>query len=251
MSVTKLLTAAAALPLAVVGAAANGFAASPQPWQMGFQPSVTPMMDRIVDFHDLLLIVTSLITAFVLGLLLYVIVRFNAKSNPTPTRTSHNTILELFWTVVPVIILVAIAVPSFKLLYYQETVPETEMTIKVNGQQWFWSYTYPDHGDFTFDSVIVPDEDIKEGQLRLLEVDNRVVVPVNTNIRLLLTATNVLHAWAVPAFGIKIDTVPGQVNETWVRVTREGTYFGQCSELCGVGHGYMPIAVDVVSIMNS
>jgi cytochrome c oxidase subunit 2 len=205
------------------------------------------MAERLTKFHDMLLWITSIIALFVLALLVYVVVKFNAKANPTPSRTTHNTTLELLWTVIPVIILVAISVPSFKLLYYLETIPETEMTIKVTGQQWFWSYTYPDHGDFEFDSIMIPDDEIKKGQLRLLEVDNRVVVPVNTNVRLLLTASDVLHAWAIPAFGVKMDTVPGRVNETWMRASREGTYYGQCSELCGVGHGYMPIAVDVVS----
>jgi len=174
-------------------------------------------------------------------------VRFNEKANPTPTKTSHNTALEVIWTIVPIIILVAIAVPSFKLLYFMDKTGKPEMTLKVTGSQWYWSYEYPDFGKIAFDSQIIPDADLKPGQKRLLEVDNRVVVPVDTNIRVLVTANTVIHAWAVPALGIKIDSVPGRMNETWMRVIRPGVYYGQCSELCGINHGFMPIAVEAVS----
>ena len=222
-------------------------AAVPQPWTFGFQEAVTPVMRDIQDLHHLLLIIITVITLFVLALLIYVIVRFNAKRNPTPSRTSHNTLIEVLWTVLPVLILVVIAVPSFKLLYFMDRTDKPEMTLKVTGHQWYWSYQYQDHGDFQFDSLMIPTDQLKPGQHRLLEVDNQVVVPVNTNIRLLVTSQDVLHAWAVPAFGVKMDTVPGRLNETWMRIERPGTYYGQCSELCGVNHGFMPIAVRAVS----
>ncbi|MFQ5939280.1 MAG: cytochrome c oxidase subunit II [Alphaproteobacteria bacterium] len=247
MSLRKGLIALAAL--AGAGWSAGAFAAQPEPWQLGFQPAASPSMEAVRDFYDLLFVIIVAIAAFVLALLAYVMVRFNARRNPVPSKTSHNTFLEMAWTAIPVIILVVIAVPSFRLLYFQKTVSEAEveMTVKVIGYQWYWSYEYPDHGDIAFDSFMVEDEDLEPGQPRLLEVDNRLVVPVDTNIRLLVTAEDVLHSWAVPAFGIKIDAVPGRLNETWMRVEREGVYYGQCSELCGVRHGYMPVTVEAVS----
>lgn len=222
-------------------------AAEPQAWKFGFQDAATPVADDIHSLHHLLLIIITVITLFVLALLLYVIFRFNAKRNPVPSRTAHNTLIEVLWTVLPVMILVVIAVPSFKLLYFMDRTSTPELTLKVTGHQWYWSYQYQDNGDFSFDSLIVPQDQLKPGQRRLLEVDNQVVVPVDTNIRVLVTSEDVLHAWAVPAFGVKIDTVPGHLNETWMRIERTGTYYGQCSELCGVNHGFMPIAVKAVS----
>ena len=224
-------------------------AAAPTPWQMGFQPAATPIMRELTELHDLLLVIITLITLLVLGLLIYVVWRFGEKRNPTPSRTSHNTLVEILWTVVPVLILVVIAVPSFALLYNSDVIPKADMTIKATGHQWYWEYQYPDHGEFSFDSNIIEAEDLKSGQKRLLEVDNRIVVPVNKTVRVIVTAApdGVLHAWAVPAFGIKVDAVPGRLNETWFRAEREGSYYGQCSELCGVRHGFMPIRVDVVS----
>ena len=232
-----------------VGLSGAASAAAPTPWQMGFQPAATPIMHELTNLHNLLLVIITLITLFVLGLLIYVVWRFGEKRNPTPSRTSHNTLIEILWTVVPVLILVVIAVPSFALLYHQDVIPKADMTIKATGHQWYWEYQYPDHGDLTFDSNIVEAADLKPGQKRLLEVDNRIVVPVNKTVRVIVTAApdGVLHAWAIPAFGVKIDAVPGRLNETWFRAEREGVYYGQCSELCGVRHGYMPIRVDVVS----
>lgn len=232
---------------AVIASSGIALAAKPEPWQMGFQPAATEVMRRIDDFHNLLLWFIIPIALFVLGLLIAVVWKFNEKKNPTPTKTTHNTLLEVVWTVVPVLILVWIAIPSFRLLYFEDIVPKADMTLKAIGHQWYWSYQYPDHGNFEFDSVMVPDEEIKPGQLRLLEVDNRIVVPVNTTVRVIVTADQVLHAWAVPSFGVKIDAVPGRLNETWFKAEREGTYYGQCSELCGANHGFMPIAVKVVS----
>jgi cytochrome c oxidase subunit 2 len=174
-------------------------------------------------------------------------IRFNAGRNPTPSRTTHNTLIEVAWTVVPVVILIVIAVPSFKLLFKQLDLPPADLTVKATGNQWFWSYTYPDNGNFEFNSILVPDDKLKPGQPRLLTVDNELVVPVNKNVRVQTIGADVIHSFAVPSFGIKIDSVPGRLNETWFKATREGVYYGQCSELCGRDHAFMPIAVRVVS----
>lgn len=219
----------------------------PRPWEWWHQPAATPVMDRIEDFHAFLLWIMIGICALVFALLVYVLIRYNARRNPVPSRTAHNTVVEVIWTIVPVLILVGIAIPSFKLLYYADRIENPDMTLKVTGRQWYWDYEYPDYGDFTITSLIVPDEDLKPGQPRLLTVDNRVVLPVDTNIRIQITGGDVIHSWAVPAFGIKMDAVPGRLNETWARVEHEGIFYGQCSELCGVGHAYMPIVVEVVS----
>lgn len=222
-------------------------AAQPTPWQMGFQPAASPVMEWVDGFHDFLLVVITLISVFVLALMIYVFIKFNAKANPTPSRTTHNTTIEVLWTVIPIIILVVIAVPSFKLMYYADRAVDADMTLKVAGNQFFWTYEYPDHDELTFDAIMVDDADLKDGDLRLLTTDNAVVLPVDTTIRLLLTANDVIHAWAVPAFGVKMDAVPGRLNETWFRIDKEGTYYGQCSELCGSNHGFMPIMVKAVS----
>jgi cytochrome c oxidase subunit 2 len=222
-------------------------AAQPTPWQMGFQPAASPVMEWVDGFHDFLLVVITLISVFVLALMIYVFIKFNAKANPTPSRTTHNTTIEVLWTVIPIIILVVIAVPSFKLMYYADRAVDADMTLKVAGNQFFWTYEYPDHDELTFDAIMVDEADLKDGDLRLLTTDNAVVLPVDTTIRLLLTANDVIHAWAVPAFGVKMDAVPGRLNETWFRIDREGMYYGQCSELCGSNHGFMPIMVKAVS----
>ena len=233
--------------IATCAAAGSALAAAPEPWRLGFQAAASPVMERISEFHNLLLVIITGITVFVLGLMVYVALRFNENSNPVPSKTTHNTVLEVLWTAVPVVILMVMAVPSFKLLYFMDRAQDAEMTIKVIGHQWYWSYEYPDHGDFTFDSFMVPDDELKDGQPRLLAVDNTVVLPINTDIRVLVTSDDVLHAWAVPALITKLDAVPGRINETWMRINREGTYYGQCSELCGVNHGFMPVAVEAVS----
>ena len=220
----------------------------PSEWQLNFQQSATPVMDEIVKFHTYLLYTITAIAGFVLVLLLIVIVRFNARSNPTPSRTTHNPLIEIIWTVVPVVILVAIAIPSFKLLFLQLNVPAADLTVKATGKQWFWTYSYPDSGKFEFDSLMVRDvTKLREDQPRLLGVDNEMVVPVNKTVRVLTTGAEVIHSFAVPSFGIKIDAIPGRVNETWFKATRTGIYYGQCSELCGKDHAFMPIAVRVVS----
>ena len=219
----------------------------PSPWQMDLQESATPVMEQIAGFHFFLLWVIAAISAFVLVLLLIVIVRFNARANPTPSRTTHNTPIEILWTVVPVVILAVIAVPSFRLLFVELQVPHPDLTVKATGKQWFWSYSYPDNGNFEFSSLMVPEKDLKPGQLRLLAVDNEMVVPVNKVVHVLVTGADVIHSFTVPSFGIRIDAIPGRMNDTWFKATAEGVFYGQCSELCGKDHSFMPIAVRVVS----
>jgi cytochrome c oxidase subunit II len=218
----------------------------PSPWQFGLQRSASPVMDSLVSFHNFLLVIITLIAGFVLALLLVVIVKFNARANPAPTRTTHNTLLEVLWTVVPVAILVVIAIPSFRLLFYQQTIPPADLTVKATGKQWYWSYSYPD-SKFEFDSIMLKQNELKAGQPRLLAVDNAMVVPVNKVVRVQVIGAEVIHAFTVPSFGIKIDAVPGRLNETWFQATREGVYYGQCSELCGKDHAFMPIEVHVVT----
>jgi cytochrome c oxidase subunit II len=242
----SILIAAVAAALLIPGAAFAGLG-QPSPWQIGLQGSATPVMDDIVWFHNILLWVIFAIAAFVLALLIVVMVRFNARANPTPTRTTHNTLIEVLWTVVPVIILVFIALPSFRILFFQLNTPPADLTIKATGKQWYWTYAYPDNGNFEFDSLILTEKERKPDQPRLLSVDNEIVVPVNKVVRVQVTGAEVIHAFAVPSFGVKIDAIPGRLNETWFKVTKEGTYYGQCSELCGKDHAFMPIAVRVVS----
>jgi cytochrome c oxidase subunit 2 len=234
---TLLLTAGVAL--AAVGHS--------DPWQIRLQDSATPVMDDITHFHTFVMYIISAITILVLALLVIVVVKFNARANPTPSKTTHHTLLEVAWTLLPVLILLAIAVPSFKLLFLQLNTPPADITVKATGKQWFWSYAYPDNGKFEFDSLMVQEKDLKPGQPRLLAVDNAMVVPVNKTIRVQTTGADVIHSFAVPAFGIKIDAVPGRLNETWFKATKEGIYYGQCSELCGKDHAFMPIEVHVVS----
>ena len=230
-----------------VGAAGSALAQQPTDWEVDFQTALSPSMERIVDFNLMVTIIIVIITAFVFGLMAWIVIRYNKKRNPVPSKTTHNTLLEVVWTVVPVIILLIIAVPSFRLLYYTDRVEEADMTLKAIGHQWYWSYEYPDHGDFTFDAIMLEDDELEEGQPRLLATDEAVVLPVGAKIRLLTTADDVIHSWAIPAFGVKMDSVPGRVNETWFQINREGTYYGQCSELCGTLHGFMPIMIEAVS----
>ncbi len=248
MLVLKRLTAAAVTIGVLIAVLGTAWAGDGQPsnWQTSFQLSATPVMDEIVKFHTWLLYTITAIAGFVLVLLIIIMVRFNVRANPTPSRTTHNTLIEIVWTVVPVIILVAIAVPSFRLLFTQLNIPAADLTVKATGKQWFWTYTYPD-GKFEFDSLMIRDNTQLGDKPRLLGVDNEMVVPVNKTVRVLTTGAEVIHAFAVPSFGIKIDAIPGRINETWFKATREGIYYGQCSELCGKDHAFMPIAVRVVS----
>ena len=217
----------------------------PTPWQIGFQPAGSPVMERIVSLHNGLLYVMAFITIVVVGLIFFILFRFSAKRNPKASTTTHHTGLEIIWTAIPTVIIIALAIPSIKLLNFMDQEPKDAMTLKIVGHQWYWSYEYPDH-DIQFDSYMVEDKDLKPGDLRLLSVDNRVVVPAGKPIRLQLTATDVLHSWAVPSLGIKKDTVPGRLNQTWIQVDKPGLYYGQCSELCGIRHGFMPIVIEAL-----
>ncbi len=240
MSAAMMLSGAS-----VAYAEAQGHA---EPWQMLQQEPATSVMEMLRGMHDnLLLPIIIGIVALVLVLMIIVAVRFNARANPTPSKTSHNTLLEVVWTVVPIMILVVIAIPSFRLLYFQDKAVDADITIKAIGSQWYWTYEYPDYDDLSFDAVMVPDNELKDGQLRLLTTDNALVLPVGVKVRLLTTAADVIHSWAVPSFGVKLDAVPGRINETWFPTDTEGTFYGQCSELCGKDHGFMPIMVKVVS----
>lgn len=239
-----------AILLTWMTAATAAFATPGQPTDgaLGFQPAVTPIMERAVWFHDsLLLPIITVITLFVMGLLIWIIFRYNRKANPEPAKFSHNTFLEVVWTAIPVLILIVISVFSFPLLYFQDEIPEADFTIKTTGYQWYWGYEYVDHGGGEYFSNMIPDEEIGEGQLRNLSVDYPVVVPVGATVRLQVAAADVIHNWAMPAFGTKMDAIPGRLNEAWFRVDQEGVYYGQCSELCGLRHAFMPIEVHAVS----
>ena len=219
----------------------------PKEWQLGFQNPASGGMRDIVNFHDnLLLPIIIAITVFVLFLMLYACIRFRASANPNPSKRTHNVTVEILWTLIPCLILIVMAVPSFKILYKQDTIPKADLTIKAVGYQWYWGYEYPDE-NIIFDSYMIEEKDLKADQPRLLAVDNEVVVPVNKVVKVLITANDVLHAWALPSFGVKRDAVPGRINETWFKAEKEGTYYGQCSELCGIKHAFMPITVKVVN----
>lgn len=241
LGLATIAVVAAGVTLAT-GGAAFAEVGQPAPWEWTLQQSGSPVMDNIVWFHNFLFVLITLITLFVLALLVVVVVKFNARANPVPSRTTHNTLIEVAWTLVPVLILVGISVPSFRLLFLELDIPKADLTIKATGKQWYWSYAYPDNGKFEFDSLMAQDK-----QPRLLGVDNEMVVPVNKVIRVQTTGADVIHAFAVPAFGVKIDAIPGRLNETWFKATKTGMYYGQCSELCGKDHAFMPIAVRVVS----
>lgn len=217
-------------------------------WQTNFQPAASTTAELMHDFHGLLLWIITAIAVFVLLLLIYVVLRFNKRANPVPAKFSHNVLIEILWTVIPVLVLIVIAIPSFKLLYYADRTVQPEMTLKVTGYQWYWGYEYPDYEGKEFLSYMVPDDEINAntGQKRLLSTDNIVYLPTDTDIQILVTAADVLHSFAVPALGVKIDSVPGRFNETWVHITKPGVYYGQCSELCGKNHAYMPIEIHAV-----
>jgi cytochrome c oxidase subunit 2 len=236
------------LGLAVAGVALVSCGAAfaelgqPAPWEYTLQEAASPVMENIVWFHNFLFWLITIITLFVLALLVIVVVKFNAGANSTPSRTTHNTLIEVAWTLLPVLILVGIAVPSFRLLFLELDIPKADLTIKATGKQWYWSYAYPDNGKFEFDSLLAQDK-----KPRLLGVDNEMVVPVNKVVRIQTTGADVIHSFAIPAFGIKIDSIPGRLNETWFKATKVGMFYGQCSELCGKDHAFMPIAVRVVN----
>lgn len=238
----RLLGLAVAGLALVAGGTAFAETGQPKPWEYTLQEAASPVMENIISFHTLLFVLITVITLFVLALLIIVMVKFNAKANPVPSKTTHNTLIEVAWTLIPVLILVVIAVPSFRLLFQELDIPKPDVTVKATGKQWYWSYAYPDNGKFEFDSLLAQDK-----KPRLLGVDNEMVVPVNKVIRVQTTAADVIHAFALPAFGVKIDAIPGRLNETWFKATQTGMFYGQCSELCGKDHAFMPIAIRVVS----
>jgi len=217
-------------------------------WQLNFQEPATDLMSDIISFHSYILmpIITG-ISILVLFLLLYIAFRFNSSRNQVASTTTHNTVVEILWTVIPVVLLIIIAIPSFRLLYVSETIPKADLTIKAIGNQWYWSYEYPDYEDIVFDANMLNDDELSDPKLRLLETDTQIVVPVNKVVKLQITSNDVLHAWTIPAFGVKMDAVPGKLNETWFKANQEGLFYGQCSELCGPKHAFMPINVKVVS----
>ena len=218
-------------------------------WQLSFQEAASPLMSELIGLHDFIFWIITFITIFVFVLLAYVCVKFSAKNNKKPSTTTHNSLIEVAWTVIPVIILVVISIPSFKLLYKQNDFSKIDMTIKATGYTWYWGYEYPDHGDFQFDAVMLQEDELEENQPRLLSTDNALVVPVNKNIKMQITSdpAGVIHSWAMPSLGVKMDAIPGRLNETYFRITEPGMYYGQCSELCGPGHGFMPIMIKAVS----
>ncbi len=229
------------------GAALAQAVGAPRPWEMGMQPAFGPVKQQQIDLHDLVLVIITVITLFVAGLLLWVMWRYNAKRNPVPSRTAHHTLLEIAWTVIPVLILVVMAIPSFRLIYYEDRTRDPDLTIKVTAHQWYWEYNYPDKDNIDFSSYIIPDDQLKPGQLRLLDVDNQLVVPVGKNIRVLQTSTDVIHSWFVPALGLQRYAIPGRTIETWFRVDKPGVFYGECNQICGTNHSRMPIVVRAVS----
>jgi cytochrome c oxidase subunit II len=228
-------------------AGAQGVVGAPRPWEMGMQRSFGPIKDRIIDLHDLVLVIITIITLFVGALLVWVTIRYNSRRNPVPSQISHNTIIEILWTVIPVLILVVIAIPSFRLIYYQDRTPDPDMTLKVTAHQWYWEYSYPDQGNIDIESRYIHDEDLKPGQLRLLDVDNQVVIPVGKKIRVLTNSTDVIHSFFIPALGVQRYAIPGRTIETWMEAHQVGTFYGECNQICGQDHSRMPIAVKAVS----
>lgn len=249
MQLLRRLPAALTLLLAaaIMLAGADALANVPKPWEMGMQPAANELKARIIDLHNLVLIIITLITIFVGALLVWVMVRYNATRNPVPSTTSHNTTIEVLWTVIPVLILVVIAIPSFRLVYYLDHTPDPDMTIKVTAHQWYWEYGYPEAGELAIESRMIRDEDLKPGQLRLLEVDNQLVVPVGKKIRILTNSVDVIHSFFIPSLGVQRYAIPGRTIETWMTVDKPGVYYGQCNQICGVDHSRMPIAVKAVT----
>jgi cytochrome c oxidase subunit 2 len=226
---------------------AQGFVGAPQAWEMGMQRAFGPIKERQIELHNLVLVIITLITVLVGVLLIWVMIRFNSQRNPVPSQTSHNTILEIAWTVVPVLVLVVIAIPSFRQVYYQDRTPDPDMTIKVTGHQWYWEYAYPDQGNITIESRYIHDEDLKPGQLRLLDVDTQLIIPVGKKVRVLTNSSDVIHSFFIPAFGIQRYAIPGRTIETWMEADQVGTFYGECNQICGQNHNRMPISVRAVS----
>lgn len=241
------LAASIAMVGTSVGPALAQAVGAPRPWEIGMQPAFGPLKQQQIDLHNLVLVIITLITLFVAVLLVWVMLRYNAKRNPVPSRTAHHTLLEVAWTVIPVLILVVMAIPSFRLVYYEDRTRDADMTIKVTGHQWYWEYSYPDQNNLDFTSYLVPDDQLKPGQMRLLEVDNQLVIPVGKNIRVLITSTDVIHSWFLPPLGVQRYAIPGRTIETWMRADKPGVFYGQCNQICGTNHSRMPISVRAVS----
>ncbi|HVZ08786.1 cytochrome c oxidase subunit II [Rhodopila sp.] len=233
-------------PYALADGAANGAVGAPRPWEMGMQAAFGPLKDRILELHHLVLVIITLITLLVAFLLIWVMLRFNSRRNPVASMNSHNTVLEIAWTVIPVLILVIIAIPSFRLIYYQDRTPDPDMTVKVTGHQWYWEYTYPDQGGVDINSHYIMDEDLKPGQLRLLDVDEQMVIPVGKRIRILTNSTDVIHSFFVPSLGVQRYAIPGRTIETWLEASVPGVFYGQCNQICGENHSRMPIVIRAV-----
>ena len=246
MHVVRRLFATFLTTVAAGALAAPALAQAPHNWQMGLQAAASPVATEVASLHHLVLWIITIITVFVAGLLGYVMWRYNAKRNPVPGRLSHHTGLEIAWTVIPVLILVVIAIPSFRLVYFEDRTHEADITIKVTGHQWYWEYTYPDNGGVNFSSYMVPVDQLKPGQLRLLDVDNQLVLPVGKNVRILTTSADVIHSFFVPSLGVQRYAIPGRTIETWVRIDKPGVYYGECNQICGNNHSFMPIAVNAL-----
>jgi cytochrome c oxidase subunit 2 len=244
---SQRLLAVLTMILGLPGVALAQAVGAPKPWEIGMQAAYGPLKREQIDLHNLVLIIITLITLFVGGLLVWVMWRYNARRNPNPTRTAHHTVLEVAWTVIPVLILVLMAIPSFRLIYYEDRTHDPDLTIKVTGHQWYWEYTYPDKNNIDFSSYIIPDDQLKPGQLRLLTVDNELVIPVGKNIRILATSGDVIHSFFVPALGVQRYAIPGRTIETWMRADTPGTFYGECNQICGTNHSRMPIVVRAVS----
>ena len=250
MQLTKRLFAAIILtvmPLLAGFGSHPALAQAPRPWEMDMQPAFSPMKQGIIDLHNLVLVLITVITIFVAGLLVWVCVRYSEKRNPVPSQISHHTGLEIAWTVVPILILVVMAIPSFRLIYFLDRTPDPDMTVKVTGHQWYWEYTYPDNGDFAVESRYIHDEDLKPGQLRLLEVDNQMVIPVGKKVRILTNSADVIHSFFIPALGAQRYAIPGRTIELWLQADKAGVFYGQCNQICGQDHSKMPIAVHAVT----
>ncbi|MBS0638794.1 MAG: cytochrome c oxidase subunit II [Acetobacteraceae bacterium] len=250
MRILKRLSALAAgfaaTLLTVPCAMAQGVVGAPKGWEMGMQPAFGPLKERAIELHNLVLVIITIITLFVGALLIWVMYRFNSRRNPNPSQNSHNTFLEIAWTVVPVLILVIIAIPSFRLIYFQDRTPDPDMTVKVTGHQWYWSYNYPDQGGFDLDSRYIMDDDLKPGQKRLLDVDNQMIIPVGKKVRILTASTDVIHSFFIPSLGLQRYAIPGRTIETWVEASVPGVFYGQCNQICGENHSRMPIAIKAV-----
>jgi len=224
----------------------SAYASEPKPWQMDLQEPAGIIASKATDLHNFLLVIITLISVFVLGLLVYVCIKFREKPNVKPSKTSHNTLIEVIWTVVPVLILVVIAIPSFKLLYLTEADKPVDMVVKVSGAQWYWNYEYPDE-EISFDSYMIAENDLKENQKRLLDVDNPLVVPEGTRIKFLITGNDVMHSFFVPSLALQVYSIAGRVNEIWTEVPMgKKKYYGQCNQICGVNHAYMPIVIQAL-----